>query len=398
MDMVRLRAWWSERQGLNDPKPGRSPAETLGAVGWARSVGGVGPYLTLFSRSGTSVADIHCALENQEIHELPCARGCTYIVPKEDYALALKVGQGFSDEAAMNTARKFLGVTDQEVEILMDKVIEALADGPLEPKGLKEKVGDAARSLGDEGKKRGQTSTLPLALGFLQSRGRIRRIPTNGRLDQQRYSYAIWEPSPLAGCNLTKEEAYAQLAEKYFRWAGPARLSHFQWFSGLGVGASKAAIANLDLRPIEGSDLLLPGDLVDEFQNFQVPSKPIYRLVSCIDSHLLLRRDLPNLIVDDDAQCQIAGEKGVQLVGGGLQDLSNHGILDRGRVVGVWEFDTEAGQIVWHSFVGKNDDLLQAIDEMENYIQTQLGDARSFSLDSPASRKPKIDALRKLSG
>jgi hypothetical protein len=33
---------------------------------------------------------------------------------------------------------------------------------------------------------------------------------------------------------------------------------------------------------------------------------------------------------------------------------------------------------------------------MENYIREQLGDARSFSLDSPKSRTPRIEALRKM--
>jgi hypothetical protein len=31
---------------------------------------------------------------------------------------------------------------------------------------------------------------------------------------------------------------------------------------------------------------------------------------------------------------------------------------------------------------------------MEEYVTSQLGDARSFSLDSPQSRRPRIDALR----
>ena len=54
MDQSKLRAWWAYRQGLDGSMAGKSTAEILGRIGWARSVGGVGPYLTLFSRAGLS--------------------------------------------------------------------------------------------------------------------------------------------------------------------------------------------------------------------------------------------------------------------------------------------------------------------------------------------------------
>src|SRR6267378_2964502 len=41
MDQSKLRAWWSHRQGLDGSLEGKSAAEVLGRVGWARSVGGV---------------------------------------------------------------------------------------------------------------------------------------------------------------------------------------------------------------------------------------------------------------------------------------------------------------------------------------------------------------------
>jgi hypothetical protein len=50
----KLRAWWSHRQGLDGRLAGASAADVLAQTGWARSVGGVGPYLTLLARAGTS--------------------------------------------------------------------------------------------------------------------------------------------------------------------------------------------------------------------------------------------------------------------------------------------------------------------------------------------------------
>src|SRR5258708_5516465 len=54
MDMDRLRAFWAHRQGLDGALRGQDPAAVLERAGWARSVGGGGPYLTLFPRAGTS--------------------------------------------------------------------------------------------------------------------------------------------------------------------------------------------------------------------------------------------------------------------------------------------------------------------------------------------------------
>jgi hypothetical protein len=46
-----VRAWWAARQGLDGTSRGDSAAAVLERSGWARSVGGSGPYLTLHARS-----------------------------------------------------------------------------------------------------------------------------------------------------------------------------------------------------------------------------------------------------------------------------------------------------------------------------------------------------------
>ncbi|PCC66895.1 Winged helix DNA-binding domain-containing protein [Nannocystis exedens] len=87
-------------------------------------------------------------------------------------------------------------------------------------------------------------------LGRLQTAGQIRRQPMGGRLDQQRYAYVRSTDSPLTGFALAEDEAYVELARRFFRWSGPASLAHFQAFSGLGVKASRSAVAPLALRPV----------------------------------------------------------------------------------------------------------------------------------------------------
>lgn len=386
MDDTKLRAWWSYRQGLDGRLTGRPASEVLEQTGWARSVGGVGPYLTLFARGGVGRPAVDNAVAQLEIHELPSARGCTYVVPAADFALALRVGQGFSDEGP--TARK-LGVTDAEIEKLCAVVLKALASGPLDPEELRAAALGAVRNLGEAGRKKGLTTTLPVALGKLQSAGEIRRVPTNGRLDQQRYRYALWRPNPLARFRLSAERTYTELARRFFAWIGPATLAEFQWFSGLGAKAAGAAAELLRLEPLGDGDerLMLPGSRA-EFRAFKVPKQPHYVLVSSLDGICHLRRDVAGLLAPQDVKRSVFCEKG-------LMDLSSHAILDRGRLVGLWEYDMATGSIVWISFIPRNEALEEAVARTEGYIRSDLGDARSFSLDSPKSRAPRVEALRK---
>ena len=396
MSETKLRAWWFHRQGLDGSFRGKAPAEVLERAGWARSVGGVGPYLTLFSRARTSREAADAAAANLQIHELPTARGCTYVVPATDFAVGLKAGEEFA-KSPMKVAAK-LGVTEKEIEKLCSAVVVALEkEGPLDPEGIRDVTGKASRNLGEEGKKKGVTTTLPLALGLLQARGEIRRVPVSGRLDQQRYKYTRWKPNPLAAFKGSVGDAYTEVARRFFRWVGPATLGEFQWFSALGVKAGKEAVAPLGLVTASGTDdrLLLPDD-VATWEAFTTPDEPRYAMVSSLDAISAARRDVHSLLDAKDRAREVLVDSGKKPLGG-LSDLPAHAILDRGRLIGLWEYDVETESIAWATFGGKkNKALASEVEETEQYVRDQLGDARSFSLDSPKSRAPRVEAIRRM--
>lgn len=395
-EAAQIRAFFWRRQGLDGQLAGQaaSPAAVLARSGWSRSVGGAGPYLALSSRAGAGLSReaIDAAVAALQIHELPSARGCTYVVPAADFALALRAGQGHGDAAEIETARRHCGVTDQELDRLCERVLDALSRGPLDPAQIKEAAGDAVRHLGDAGKRRGLTTTLPLALGRLQGLGEIRRVPVNGRLDQQRYRYALWRPSPLAGVHLSDQDVAVELARRFFRWAGPATVKQLAWWAGLSVKAAQAAAHALPLRPLaEGDERLLFAEDLDALRDTRAPDEPRFALVGSLDNICHLRREVASLIDEADGASPLWGEQGPHSTS--LHDMPHHGILDRGRLIGFWDYDGQ-GQIVWATFAAPPDGLAQEIARTESFVRDQLGDARSFSLDSPEKRGPRLARLR----
>lgn len=390
----KLRAWWAHRQGLDATLTGASSAEVLARTGWARSGGGSTPYLGLFARAGLDREVVDAAVVALEIHELPSTRGCAYVLPAQDFAIGLTVGTEIP-VGDIAVAGKHLGVTRAEIDKLCSAVLDALSSTPepLDPAVLRDLVGDAVRSLGEEGKKRGQTTTLPLALGLLQAQGAIRRVPVNGRLDQQRFSYVRWSPSPLSNHALDIATARTELASRYFSWAGPASLKHFRWFSGLSAALANKAVAGLDLVPVDGTDLMLLPEQVKEFDDFTVPGEPSYALVTGIDGIHLLHRELGRLVDPADANRQAPGAK----AGRTLADVPDPPcpiIVDRGRIVGLWEYDVDASEIVYQAFGSPGPALKKAVARTEGFVRDQLGDVRMSVLDSPKSRAPRIAALR----
>ncbi|MDE3196010.1 MAG: winged helix DNA-binding domain-containing protein [Acidobacteriota bacterium] len=388
METTRLRAWRAHRQGLDGSLQGRSASEILVKTGWARSVGGAAPYLTLFARGGLRRAEVDADVDAVRIHELPSARGCTYVLPGQDYALGLTVGQSFADGEARVALR--LGVTEKEIGDLKRTVVNSLTEGPLDTEDIRSRVGPAARSLGPEGVKKGLSTTLPVALSLLQSEGEIRRVPIDGRIDGQRYRYGLWRPNPLSGLKPVQDGPFAELARKFFFWTGGATLGEFQWFSGLGAKAAKAAIEPLKLTPFAGELLMLPEDR-EALERFREPAEPQYVLVSSLDGIVHLRRELISLVDTKDTGHPLLQPPKP----GKLMDLPDHAILDRGRLTGLWAYDPDAGAIAWMSFVKPGRAMKEAVARMEQFIREDLGDARSFSLDSPKSRVPRIAALRK---
>ncbi len=390
MNQCQLVCWLAQRQGLLGPQA-TSPVESLGKTGWSRSVGGANPYLALFARTRSTRMMVDKLVADRELLELPAARACTYLVPLHHFELALNSGWQFGNSDMM-VATKHLGVTPAEIDRLCARILDCLETAGLEPSEIKEAVGDAVRSLGEEGKKRGQSTTLPLALGRLQQEGLILRQPTNGRLDTQKYRYGRWNRTAVTSGGMSRDESVAELAKLYFNWIGIASLSQFAWFSGYGMKLARASVASLGLVRLDDTELLIAPEELEDLKSFRAPSEPEYRLTGAMDNLVHLRRDVRSHVRSEHSGQTMSSEKGPVDVTG-VSDLAHHAIFDRGNLVGFWDFDVEVQAIRWKSFDEPTDALRAKVREMGDFVREQLGDARTFSLDSPESRRRRLAAL-----
>ena len=383
-----LRAWAWHRQGLDGSLAGKTSEEVLDRAGWARSVGGANPYLTLFARAGIRREQVDRDVAELRIHELPTARGCTYVLGRKDFAWGLQVGRDAAVAPFKVLAR--LGVERGEITLLEEQVLHTLMESsdPMDPKQLRDELGESVRSLGEEGKKKGASTTLPTALGLLQADGRIRRVPVNGRLDQQRYAYTSWALPPST---IDDDAARARLIERYLRWTGGATFKQSQWLTGFTVAQSKAALAAVgavEVTTAAGEPLWMLPDDVEHLSAFRAPQEEQIQLLAGTDSLVLLRRNSADMLAEGDR-----GRKVLDTTLALQADLSDHPILDRGRIIGLWQYDPGKERIAAWTFDKPSAAVTQRIGEVESWIREDLGDFRSFSLDSPASRQKRIDAL-----
>lgn len=398
LDLAHARAHWFVRQGLAGPIEG-TPADVVRRTGWVRTIGGVDVYLAFRSRMARfrRVA-LDAAVGDGRLRVSPAVRGCIYLVPEEDQALALRVAEQLT---ARRTARDWekCGVEPAEIERAGEAIVEALAQGPLTTSQIRGELPDGAvRSLGEAGKKIGLSSTLPIALRNLEFAGRIERVPVDDRLDHEQY---VWRrptvapdlralPEDLAGLA-------APLAERFFRFAGPATLDEFTTWSGLSKRDAKAGIKACGLVTLRitgyADEAFAHPDDADALAA-PAPVEGGVALLNFADNYVTLRAT-PAALADPAHAPRVANSWGR-----GQKPLSEssylhcRAALDGDRLAGSWEWDPDAGAVVAEPF----DDLPPARAEalaaeaasLTAFLRDEVGHARSTSIDTEKAQRERL--------
>ena len=64
-------------------------------------------------------------------------------------------------------------------------------------------------------------------------------------------------------------------------------------------------------------------------------------------------------------------------------------------MIGFWDWDVQKDEAVWATFHPPSAGVRAAVARTATFVRDELGDARTFSLDSPEGRTERLEALRR---
>ncbi|HLJ74902.1 MAG TPA: crosslink repair DNA glycosylase YcaQ family protein [Thermoanaerobaculia bacterium] len=323
----------------------KSVADVIRGIGWMHSAGGTGPYLSLRARmqSLTRQHVDYSVYRDFDVVEVLAVRESMMLVPREDIGVALAAGR-------RSTIARFskLPIDAEDLDALADRIVKTIGDGARTADQLRSAIpSKLIVDLGDEGKRAGFGSTLPVALRLLQSQGRVIRIGEDFRLDAKRYLYRRWPKSIPIGDE--PRDPDTALAERFVRWT-PANVDDFAFFAGIGKTAAKKALA---AAPAVAALPELPRGIV---------------LLPFRDPYFELRRDSD-----------------------GAKQHHNTIVCD-GELCGVWEFDAKPQKIVWKT-TRKIRGVESAVAATEEFIRDELGDHKFYPFDHGKTREARLASL-----
>jgi hypothetical protein len=389
----RAVAAWVRHQGLG-ARADAALADVVAATGWIRTLGGVDAYVSLAARaSGVTVAGVHAAVAARDLQVVPAARGCIYLVPRQQVPLALALAHDLSARRNERDLEK-AGSSVTERQQVEAAVLQALEAGPATTPALRKRLPDGVlRSFGDAGMEVGLTSALGPALRALECAGRVSRQVIDGRLDHERYAWTMSQgadgPDPRPAAERDRD-----LARVFLRAFAPADPAAFADWSGLTKTRAKAAFAALGLMELRvggGAMAVLP----DQAAALGEPAPSAPRLLSGLDN-LLVWHGGPAAFVhpeDHDRPLSVWGRQKGRTWGTVKHALSRV-VLAGGVVRGLWEWDAAAGEVVTGPYAPG---LPPGIDAAPlTALLSDIGHARAFSIekdDTVARRAAEVRAL-----
>jgi hypothetical protein len=392
--LTRPRTWWLTRQRLAGPAP-RTIADCARACGWLPNGGGAGVYLSIRARMPRVTRDAidRAIVDATPLMEVPGghARG-SVIAPREEAALALRLAQLSSDKHLAPQFRKGT-ISEAALDSLGTAICHVLAECPLRTTDLRQAVSFShAQSL----------DLFQAALARLSIRGAVRRFSGEGRIDSPKYLYELVHPDdrPDAAREGDLPAVAARLAAIFLRRNGPATREDVTWWTGF----TKTEVRDA-LEAIGAERLSIPGwaketwlltedraawEAADARADDRVLMLPFR------DPFIYSRR--PPAVLTDDGSATVLDWKAKPTRVGDVDTLHHHAIVYRDVVVGVWEYDPDAEEIVtriWGEKRGLTRRVEEAAADTSQFIREQLGDAKFYAADTATSREPRIAFCRR---
>ncbi|WNG50880.1 winged helix DNA-binding domain-containing protein [Archangium minus] len=406
ISLERARAHWHRKQGLAEPLGG-SLEEVVAATGWPRTLGGVDVYLALRARvPGLKRQQLDDAVAQSRLQVIPAVRGCIYLVPRPEVPLVLRIAEEQYRKRADREHEK-AGIAPTELADVGEAVLKALRKGPLSTDALRKALPEGTvRSLGDKGKKVGISSTLPPALRHLEFEGKLERTLEGGRLDTERYLWRLPTSNPFTGAKVPGEpvERHALIAALFFRQAGPATVENFTTWAALSQREARAAMEKLPLVPVAVEGFADEAWVLEEelaHLREKAPATSSVSMLAFEDGYLAFHGG-PALFTDPKHHAWKVPVWG-NTRGGTLGDARHmfmRSLFDGDRLVGLWEYDLDAGAVVFGTFdtlAPKRRKAVEALaEEVAAFLRDDMGHAHSFVLDNDEAVRERAAIVKAL--
>lgn len=191
---------------------------------------------------------------------------------------------------------------------------------------------------------------------IMAAEGRIVRGRPNGSWTSSQHRWSLTPAPPVA---LPEEEAQRELIARWLAAFGPATVADIVWWTGLGAGKVRAALARLGAQEVDLDGelgVVLPGDLEPE-----PPAAPAAAFLPALDPTTMgwKRREW------------YLGAHGLQL----FDANGNAGptVWWDGRIVGGWS-QRASGEVVYELLEDVGGDAAAAIEREADRLQQWLGD------------------------
>ena len=129
----------------------------------------------------------------------------------------------------------------------------------------------------------------------LLGRAELDEVICSGPRVGKQFTYALLDERAPKVRNLTRDQALAELARRYFRSRGPATLQDFVWWSGLTVADAKAGVEMVKHQLVEEVIVGKTYWLVSSTRKVETPAR-IVHLLPAYDEYLLAYKDRSAMI------------------------------------------------------------------------------------------------------
>lgn len=405
----QLLSFWCKNQGLAE-RSNKSLDRILASMGWTNTAGSAGPYVSFLARGGRA-GSIKNAVDDAifgdgSLVEVPSLRGCTMLVPREDVNAAIAAGRPFHAERKKKVY-KFCKVTDGDIFDLSNAIVKILAKEPMDTNGLQKSLpSKLVRSLGEDGRRLGESSTLTLALRDLQAEGKIQRLSALRRLDTKEFTYRIapWSLGDREPVTNDSKGLLVELARRFFTFAGPATLKDFAWWAGVAQRDAREALPRAGVVNLSVDDYTEEAWVAQELLHDVMKAKPVaaapVRFLPFRDNYLYFRRGLSIFVRDAGSQKKVLDWVGKPASLDEIESIHHHAIVSAGELVGVWEFDAERRCLEWATFqkitTALGEEIEAVSNETEQFISQALDDVLFYSMDNEKNRQARLAAVRAL--